>query len=115
LPALLETNIYRIVQECLNNCARHAHATCVSIELGHIDQTIVCRIKDNGVGFDVAETLNRRGSSCLGLMGIRERAESLGGTVSLKSAPGAGTELTVRLPLAIEAPPTASGSTEVPW
>ncbi len=93
LPFGVETALYRIVQEALNNCTRHARATLVTVTVREHGKTISCRVKDDGAGFDVQETVNRKGGCGLGLVGIRERLASLGGALSIQSAPGRGTEL----------------------
>jgi signal transduction histidine kinase len=93
LPVVAETTLYRVVQEALNNCTRHARATLVTITVREHGRTISCCVKDDGAGFDVQETVNRKGGCGLGLLGIRERLASLGGELSIQSAPGRGTEL----------------------
>jgi signal transduction histidine kinase len=99
LPEPIEAALYRVAQESLTNAVRHARATKVTIRLCHEAATISCHVRDDGVGFDakLAETsTDERG---FGLIGIRERAGSLGGTLEIKSAAGAGTELIVSIPL----------------
>jgi len=93
LPVVAETTLYRVVQEALNNCTRHARATLVTITVREHGKTISCCVKDDGAGFDVQETVNRKGACGLGLLVIRERLASLGGALSIQSAPGRGTEL----------------------
>ena len=94
LPDHHRTCIYRVVQEALTNCVRHAAATTIRITVtGHtdgIDVTIV----DDGIGFDVM-----RRKTGLGLRGIEERVRELGGRVEIRSVKGAGTSLLIRLPL----------------
>ena len=86
--------IYRIVQECLTNIARHADATRVSISLsGNIDN-LALSVSDNGHGLDQSTP-----SDGLGLIGMRERAEGLGGDFMLASEQGAGVTIRVRIPL----------------
>jgi signal transduction histidine kinase len=99
LPSGVETAIYRFVQESLTNAAKHAKATRVEIRLRHDVNEVQCSVRDNGAGFDMNEVLSRRGSRGLGLVGIRERVESIGGRVSIHSLPGLGTELLVTIPL----------------
>jgi signal transduction histidine kinase len=98
LPAPVETALYRIVQESLNNVVKHAKATQADIQFMHDDQHVNCLIQDNGAGFDLGEVLARRGSRGLGLLGIRERVESLGGTLAIHSVPGSGTRLLITVP-----------------
>lgn len=98
LPAPVEIALYRIVQEALNNVARHAHATSVNIRLRQLAKEFRCSIRDNGVGFDsrALETPGRRG---LGMLGMKERLQSLGGTLRVESEPGRGTKLEIIVPL----------------
>ena len=95
----IEINLYRISQEALNNTAKHAKASKASVILEHVDGSISLVIEDDGIGFDRAKkeriTSDDRG---MGLLGMRERAELLGGTVQIESAPGAGTTVLVRVP-----------------
>ena len=95
LPSAVETALYRIVQEAVTNAVRHAQATHVGVILEKRGERAVAIIEDNGHGFDVDEALHR---GRLGLLGMRERAEMLGGTLSIESAPGAGTALFVEVP-----------------
>ncbi len=99
LPPSVEIALYRIVQEGLTNAAKYAQATRVWIEIQQTDHLVRCSLRDNGAGFDVTETLTRRGERGIGLVGMRERAEALGGTLQVKSAPGRGTEVLVTIPL----------------
>ncbi len=92
-----ETTIYRIVQEALTNVARHAHAqrASVTIELRRTKTRII--IEDNGIGLDPA-AITKESRQHLGLWGIRERAELLGGKLTIEAEPGRGTSLFVELP-----------------
>jgi signal transduction histidine kinase len=94
----IEASAYRIVQEALTNVAKHARATSCRVFLQGLSNTILITIEDNGAGFDPAGTQRTGGQRGLGLIGIRERASQLRGTVRLESAPGRGTRLTVELP-----------------
>lgn len=98
LSPLLATTLYRIVQEAFNNVVRHAKASQVHVTIQQDLRTIRCSIKDNGAGFDVSSLSVRSGQRGIGLLGIRERLNSLGGSLSLQSTPGQGTELVVALP-----------------
>jgi signal transduction histidine kinase len=93
----LETALYRIVQEALTNVARHAQAKSVSVLVERRVQDVVAVIEDDGLGFDPGLI---HGEGHLGLAGIRERAELLGGSLTIESNPGNGTSLFVQLPLA---------------
>jgi signal transduction histidine kinase len=94
----IETSAYRIVQEALTNIAKHARATACRVYLQRLPHTVLITIEDNGAGFDPGDVQRPGGAGGLGLIGIRERASQLRGTVRLESAPGKGTRLTVELP-----------------
>ena len=97
LPAELQAMLFRIAQEALTNCAKHASANRIRIELRRRGKDITLRIADDGCGFD-PELLGQHGSTPgLGLITMRERAELAGGRFTLRSAPGAGTEIEVVL------------------
>lgn len=90
----LEEALYHITQEALNNALKHAAATVVTVRLNvDEEQQVTLEIADNGSGFD-QDTLNGGG---LGLVSMRERAEGLGGTITIKSTPGEGTTVEVRV------------------
>jgi PAS domain S-box-containing protein len=99
LPTEAELALYRIHQEALNNVERHACARHITMHLRKPDGFIQLTIKDDGVGFDPDHPASGKEREGLGLLRMRERAASLGGALSVKSAPGAGTEIEVRLPL----------------
>ena len=93
LPDEHKTCIYRVVQEALHNCTRHADAHVCRITLRHENGELLLAVQDDGKGF---ERSDERG---LGLLGIQERAERLNGRFEVNSVPGKGTLLTVALPL----------------
>src|SRR5262249_5288649 len=93
---LIETALYRIVQEALANVGRHARAHRATIRLGRRKDLLVCSIRDDGVGFD-PEAAARSGNGGLGLLGIRERLDALGGRLDVRSAAGRGAELRVTI------------------
>jgi signal transduction histidine kinase len=95
--------IYRVVQECLQNVAKHSGADRVNVFLRCADKRIRLTVRDNGAGFNVDRGLSKPRS--YGLAGMRERAMLLGGTLTLRTAPGEGTEVKLDLP----APVTAHG------
>jgi signal transduction histidine kinase len=99
LPGAIETALYRIVQEALTNASKHAKATRVWIEVRREDETLCCSIRDDGEGFDVRAAQAEGKRKGLGLIGIQERLNAVGGTFSINSAPGRGTKLLIRLPL----------------
>jgi signal transduction histidine kinase len=93
-----EAAAYRIVQEALNNVAKHARATECRVHLTRTPDMLRITIEDNGTGFDpsTGRSPDRRG---LGIVGIRERAAHLKGSVVIDTAPGRGTRLVVELPV----------------
>jgi two-component system sensor histidine kinase UhpB len=99
LAAPVETTLYRIVQEAMNNVTRHAKARCATVRLEQNGRFIRCLVCDDGIGFDVPAVLSRKGHAGLGLIGIRERLNAVGGNCRIISAPGQGTTLQVEIPL----------------
>lgn len=91
----LESLLFRIFQEALTNCAKHAHATLVTMTLNHGSRPTVLSVTDNGVGFDL-EQLGRVEHIGLGVINMREIAEVAGGIFTIESAPGKGTSITVK-------------------
>jgi signal transduction histidine kinase len=100
LPPQLETAVFRIVQEALTNVARHAAVKEVTVRLWTNIERVGVQVEDTGAGF---ETEPRFGRPSTGLSGMRERAELLGGEFTVESAVGAGTRLTVELPVNVTA------------
>ncbi len=98
LPPEIQTSLYRIVQEALTNVARHAQARAVSVLLQLRESQIVITIEDDGQGFDPAQAQK---NGRLGLFGMQERAAMLGGSLHIESAPGEGTTVFVKIPLAL--------------
>lgn len=97
---LVETALYRLVQEGLTNMTKHARATRGTVILGRSPQQVWCSIRDDGLGFDVDAVERRRGDERgLGLAGVRDRVEAVGGVLRIVSSPGAGTELSATVPL----------------
>lgn len=99
LPEGVETALYRIIQETLTNVIRHADAHSISILVERRDGNVIAVIEDDGKGF---EARNAQGESHLGLLGMRERAELLGGHLTIESSPGRGTSVFVEIPLFAE-------------
>jgi len=99
LPPQIETAFYRIIQEALNNIAKHAQADRVEISLVKRDSKILASIQDNGKGFDLEKVLHpespERG---FGLVGIQERVSLLGGQIDIQSSPGSGTLIHIEAP-----------------
>jgi PAS domain S-box-containing protein len=100
LPADTELTLYRILQEALRNVEKHARARHVTVGLTQQGAFVQLAIKDDGLGFDPDHLPARRnGKSGLGLLSMSERATYVGGALQVKSAPRAGTEIEVRVPL----------------
>jgi signal transduction histidine kinase len=94
-----QTCIYRVVQEALTNCARHAKAKSVLVSLHTQPEDVVVLIQDDGIGFNGKPSV--RGG--LGLLGIRERVEALEGSLFISSRPNGGTTLQVQIPVGVPA------------
>ena len=97
IPPRLELTIFRLVQESLNNAAKHAEASCVWVTLQYVesDATVTLLVRDDGRGFDPEEVASRG----LGLNQMRERVDAVGGTLQLESQPGKGTTMLAQLPV----------------
>ncbi len=94
MPPEMEQALYRIVHEGLSNIARHSQATQATLGIVYREQEIEIRVSDNGKGFDL-----QRKTGGLGMQLIRERAKSIGGQVDIRSQPGGGTLLIIRVPI----------------
>jgi signal transduction histidine kinase len=92
------TALYRVAQEAMHNVARHAQASRVNVNISKRPGAIDLRIKDNGKAFDVSHMLQLRKSQSLGLLGIRARAEMVGGKFTIESEPGQGTTILIQIP-----------------
>lgn len=99
LPRPAQEVIYRVAQECLQNIAKHSGSTEVNVSLRCVDKRIRLTVRDNGAGFNVDRALSKPRS--YGLAGMRERAMLLGGTLTLQTAPGEGTKVTLDLPAVV--------------
>ena len=93
LPPRLEEALYRIVQEALTNVRRHAEARLVEVHLELRSDRARLRVRDDGRGFDTGQMEDGAGPRRLGVRGMRERAESVGGTLEVTSTEGGGTEV----------------------
>ena len=92
------TVLYRIVQEALANVAQHANASRVKVSIHKIAEDVLLEISDNGQAFDVERALNAKRNKRLGLIGMRERAEMIGGTFAVESVAGQGTTVRAQIP-----------------
>jgi len=102
-PAEIEITAFRVIQAAVSNVIRHAESTEVRVSIRHDAETLILSIRDNGVGFDPGAILDLSvpGSS-VGLVGMRERVEILGGEYSVESVIGEGTSVDVRIPVEVE-------------
>jgi two-component system CheB/CheR fusion protein len=100
----IETNLYRITQETLNNIYKHARANRVGVILELRDGQVVLVVEDNGVGFERG-TRTPDSDRGIGMVGMQERAALIGGTMEVETAPGKGTTVFVRAPAIIESKP----------
>ena len=97
LPPETAIALYRIAQEALTNCAKHSDAKTVTIELNGDTEHAMFVISDDGAGFDLTRLTYGDITPGLGLLSMRERAEAIGGKLTLESAPGSGTRITVEI------------------
>jgi signal transduction histidine kinase len=97
LPVAIQDELYRVAQEALSNVRKHSRATSASLSLAYKPGVIVMKIKDNGQGF--ATIKHQAAGHGYGMSMMRERARCLGGKININSAPGAGTEVRITVPL----------------
>ena len=90
--------LYRIVQESLSNIVKHAKASQVAVSIQLIKGRVCMEVQDNGIGFQVEGTTSAEGRKRLGLLGMNERVEMIGGTFTIRSAPGTDTTVRVEIP-----------------
>ncbi len=98
LPAPIETALFRVVQEAINNIAQHAHAAHASFVFQFAVDCVEARISDDGDGFVPARATTGETPLGMGLMGMEERMSAIGGTFRLRSTPGAGTVIRLHVP-----------------
>jgi two-component system sensor histidine kinase DegS len=99
LSAEAEIVLYRVVQESLQNAYKYARGVPVAVRLVRQNDHLLLQVRDEGPGFDPREVVRRTGRSNWGLTSMRERAEMIGGRLTVASRPGHGTEVTVVLPM----------------
>ena len=100
LPASMEIAVYRVVQEAISNIRKHAKATRVNLRLQFQEDKLMVDISDNGQGFNLSRTLDSAISvGHLGLLGMKQRAEMLGGDIQIRTSEGDGTTITLNLPI----------------
>ncbi len=101
IDPIVEVALFRIVQEALHNARKHALASRVVVTLGYGPDAVGVSIEDDGKGFDPTGVSRNWGQSDkFGLSGMRERAKLFGGSLDVDTAPGEGTKITVRIPVA---------------
>ncbi|MCP3939675.1 MAG: sensor histidine kinase, partial [Actinomycetia bacterium] len=98
LDSTTELQVYRIIQEAVRNCSRHAHATTLNLTVRPIGTNLCVTVHDNGIGFDATQTDPDRG----GLRSMGERATTLGGKLTIESQPGTGTTVQATIPIGTE-------------
>jgi two-component system sensor histidine kinase DegS len=100
LNSTVETTLFRVIQEAVNNMSRYAHAKNADIIVNFRKHMIRVRIKDDGAGFNVDEAISSKDRPRgLGLLGMKERVELMNGTLSIQSYPSNGTEIDFKIPL----------------
>lgn len=92
------TVLYRVAQAALTNISQHARANLVNLAIRSLPQAVIMEIKDDGKSFDAGQFLDSGKNGCLGLIGMRERVEMVGGIFAVDSAPGRGTQISATLP-----------------
>ena len=102
IPFEFETCLYRIAQESMTNIVRHSNATEVKVKFTQKDMKLFLAIEDNGMGFDMSSRSEEIGYAHIGLRGMRERAQLLGGSLDINSEPDEGTSIRVTLPYELE-------------
>jgi signal transduction histidine kinase len=100
LDGVKRTVLYRVAQEALTNVARHAHASQVDVSLQKLPRAVCLTIQDNGKSFQVQRVLHAKRNKRLGLLGMRERVEMVGGSLLIESTPGHGTTIRAQIPFA---------------
>lgn len=105
LPSDSEASLYRVIQEALTNIARHSNAKNALISIKFAKDDISVNISDDGSGFDFDSIINSiKGTRGLGLLGMKERIEFMGGELIIKSQPGQGTEISIVIPFTCPVP-----------
>lgn len=113
LSARVEVGLYRIIEEALENARRHSQASHVRVAIRGDGQTVALAVEDDGYGFDPSSlALQEHGTSGFGLVGIRERARLLGGSLTISSNPGYGTSIRVTVPYEVRVQPAEPSAVE---
>ena len=114
LPLDQSVILYRVALEALNNVALHAQANAVEVQIKKLPDWICLTITDDGKSFDVKRVLRTKGNGRLGLLGMRERLQMIGGKFSVKSTPGHGTIVTARIPVSTRSTEKAVNGSALP-
>jgi signal transduction histidine kinase len=96
---VIETTLYRVIQEAINNVFKHADAKSVSVSIERRGSMVLAIVEDDGMGFDSDSPPPSANPPRLGLAGMRERAVIAGGTLTVESSAGGGTTVRLQLPL----------------
>jgi signal transduction histidine kinase len=96
LSPIIQSTIFRVIQEALTNVSRHAKTKTAAVTLAAVDDTVQFSVRDNGKGFDAADAAR---NSSTGLSSMRERVSLVGGKFEISSTPRKGTIITARIPL----------------
>jgi signal transduction histidine kinase len=99
LPDAVKTCVFRVMQEALNNCEKHAAASHLSVAVRQAAGRLTVEVRDDGRGFEADGPAGTQTHGGIGLLGMRERAARLGGQLTLETAPGQGTRLALQIPL----------------
>ena len=100
LDTVVETNLYRITQEAVNNAVKYAQSNFILIRISHSEKMLSIVIDDDGVGFDPDEVVHKNDGSGMGLSFMRERMQFIEGRMFIHSEIGEGTRITLNVPLA---------------
>ncbi len=98
LNPLAEVTVFRMIQECLTNVQKHANASHMEVSLQVMSESLEVKVKDSGQGFDPHAVASIPTWLGLGLRSMQERAEELGGSLSVKSSPGSGCQIVLNIP-----------------
>ena len=98
LDTVTRTVLYRVAQEALTNAGRHARASRVDVSIQKLPRAVGLTIQDNGKSFQVERVLHAKRNKRLGLLGMRERVEMVGGSLRVESTPGQGTTIRAEIP-----------------
>jgi two-component system sensor histidine kinase UhpB len=103
LPPKVNSTLFRIAQEAINNIVRHSQATFAEISLVQKEKRVVLNVVDNGLGFDPDSVMEKAVQSHhMGILGMQERAKLIGGSIELAATPGKGTRIQISVPAGVE-------------